>query len=101
MKKKSVPNTLASFKAIHDPSVRYANKIREGLKSLAAEGKEAWENEADFIRRCGTSTHVVSKLSDQFSDYWINVPRRGNIRTVRVWFGNKRIAAKARSTSND
>ena len=94
--KKKPANTLADFKAAHDPSTKYINRIKEGLKSLAAEGPEAWENEADFIRRCGTSVHAVKPYYDQFKDHWINVPRKGNIRTTRVWFGDKRIAAKAR-----
>lgn len=95
--KKKVVNTLADFRTEHDRMTMYANKIKEGLKSLAAEGPEAWENEAEFIRRCGTSTHAAKICYDQFKDHWINVPRKGNVRTVRVWFGDKKVAARARA----
>lgn len=95
MKKKSV-NTLADFKAVHDPSTRFANKVREGLKSLAAEGKEAWEHEGEFIRRCGIAAHQLTKHRDQFSDFWVDLPRSSSSQKKRAWFGDKRVAAKAR-----
>jgi hypothetical protein len=94
--KKKVANTLVDFKTRHDRSTIYINKIKEGLKSLAAEGPEAWENEGEFIRRCGLATHQMSSFREQFKDHWIKVPRRGNSRVMAVWFGNSKVAAKAR-----
>ncbi len=95
--KKKVTNTLASFKATHDQSTRFADKIREGLKSLAAEGPEAWENEGKFIRRCGMSPAYFGEYVSQFKDHWVDVPRAAKSQVKRAWFGDKRIAAKARS----
>lgn len=94
--KKQNKNTLASFKSAHDPSTRHAEKIKQGLKSLAAEGKEAWENEGEFIRRCGMATHQFADFREQFKAYWVDVPRTGGSQVKRAWFGNPKVAAKAR-----
>jgi hypothetical protein len=96
MKKKSVPNTLADFKSTHDPSTRFADKIREGLKSLAAEGPEAWENEGKFMRRCGIAATCMPDLREQFRGHWVEVPRISGSQVKRAWFGNAKVAAKAR-----
>ena len=96
MKKKSTSNTLADFKATHDSSTRYVEKIRAGLKSLAAEGPEAWENEGKFIRRCGVAVWKIHEFHDQFKDHWVTVPRTRNSQVKRAWFGDKKVAAKAR-----
>jgi hypothetical protein len=97
MKTNSKQRDLASFKSLHDPSIRYINKITAGLASLAGEGKEAWENEGEFIRRCGMAVHTFSGLRDQFKEYWVYIPRSGTSQVKRAWFADKRIAAKARS----
>lgn len=97
MKKKPTQNTLADFRSTHDSSTRYADKIKVGLKSLAAEGPEAWEHEGKFIRRCGMAAHQFPDFRDQFKDYWVNVPRNRESQALRAWFGDKRVAAKARA----
>lgn len=94
--KKKPTNTLADFKAAHDPSTKYINRIKEGLKSLASEGPEAWENEGKFIRRCGMANHQFPDFRDKFKCHWVEVPRSNNSKAKRVWFGNAKIAAKAR-----
>ncbi len=94
--KKPVKNTLASFKAAHDQSTRFADKIREGLKSLASEGPEAWENEGKFMRRCGIAPCFMGDIRDQFKSHWVDVPRTTGSQVKRAWFGNAKVAAKAR-----
>jgi len=96
MKKKSTSSTLADFKSAHDPSTRFADKIRAGLKSLAAEGPEAWENEGKFMRRCGVAPTCMTDLREQFKAHWVEVPRVGGSQVKRAWFGNAKVAAKAR-----
>ena len=88
--------TLADFKAEFDPDVKIPNKIRDGIASLAKEGPEAWEYEQEFIRRCATSTTYFSRYRDQFAEFSVELPSNGKSQKVRAWFGNKKVAAKAR-----
>jgi hypothetical protein len=96
MKKKSSSNTLADFKSTHDASTRYAEKIKSALHSLSLEGPEAWENEGKFMKRCGVAASVFPDFREQFKDYWVDVPRTSGSQVKRAWFGDKKVAAKAR-----
>lgn len=92
----SKPKTLNDFKAQFDKSVKVPEKIRAALKDLAAEGPEAWESDADFVFRCGTNFATISRYREQFADHVVEVPGINTSKRRRVWFGDKRVAAKAR-----
>lgn len=89
--------TLADFKAAYDPNVRIPTQIRAALASLQAEGKEAWEYEMDFIRRCGERVGNVqlTAFREMFADYQVKVREKGKNDKV-IWFGDPKVAAKAR-----
>lgn len=86
--------TLAAFKAEFDPSVKVPEMIRAALKSLAAEGQEAWEFDKEFVARCGTNYASMTPYLEQFADHIVMISTRN--KKVRVWFADKKVAAKAR-----
>lgn len=89
--------TLADFKAEYDPDVRIPAKIRAGLASLLAEGREAWEYEQEFLRRCGTgvgNSHITM-YRPPFEKHIVEV-KQGGKNLKRVWFADVKVAAKAR-----
>lgn len=90
------PKNLIDFKAAFDPDVKIPEKIRSALKSLASEGPEAWEMDRDFVIRCGTNFAMLSRYRDQFLEYIVEVPGVNTSKKRCVWFGDKRVAAKAR-----
>jgi hypothetical protein len=88
---------LAAFKMEHDPNVKVPIKIKAALASLLAEGKEAAEYELDFIKRCGPgvgATHIAA-FREQFAAHIVTVRANGKSEK-RVWFGDPKVAAKAR-----
>lgn len=96
-KPKAAGRTLSDFKAAFDPDVRIPAQIRAGLKSLLAEGPEAWEYEADFLRRCGQgvgNTHI-SRYRPQFEKHIVVVRIKGK-NDKNVWFADVKAATKAR-----
>jgi hypothetical protein len=96
-KPQATPNakTLATFRQAHDPRVKNPAKIRAALKSLAAEGPESWEYEADFCRRAMLSHNQISPYRDEFAAHIVEVrPDGKNIKCV--WFASAKVAAKAR-----
>lgn len=88
--------TLADFQAAHDPDVKIPTKMRAGIASLRAEGKEAWEYELDFCKRCDIGGGVIGKYREQFIEHIVLV-RPGRSGTLKnVWFGDVAVAKKAR-----
>lgn len=93
---KQTPKTLADFKSAYDPNVKIPTRIREGLVSLAKEGPEAWEFEVDFIKRCGLSVTQFAAFREPFSDHIVETRPERTSNVKRVWFGDKKVAAKAK-----
>ena len=93
---KGKAKTLADFKSEFDPTVKIPASIQQALTSLAKEGPEAWEYEQDFIRRVGTSSTYFAQYRDQFIEHAVDLPRSRSSQRSRVWFGDKKVAAKAR-----
>ena len=91
-KQKDTGKSIASFRALHDKSVIFPAKIRAGLKSLG----NAWEYEADFIKRCGLSQPEFGRYRDQFSDFFVSVRERGSF-SKRAWAGTKKYADQMRA----
>ena len=87
--------TLAEFRSQFDPDVRVPELIRAGLKSLLAEGQEAWEYEQEFIARCGqgVSNANIGKYRPQFEKH-IVVTRGKNPKNI--WFADPKVAAKVK-----
>jgi hypothetical protein len=94
---KKTAKTLADFKAEYDPDIRIPALINAGLKSLLAEGPEAWEYEIDFIRRCGPGVGLATMAlyREKFAKHFVEV-KHGGKNPKRVWFADVKIAAKAR-----
>lgn len=92
---KAAVKTLADFKSEYDPEVRVPAKIKAALASLLAEGKEAWEYEADFTKRCGVGSAHIANFRDQFAAHIVVVRHQGR-NEKRIWFADLKIAAKAR-----
>lgn len=80
---------LSDFRAIFDKSFIIPKRIKEGLKSLGAQG---WEYEAQFARVCGVSLADLSAYRDEFSDYIVQVNRDGR----RAWAGSPALAGQMR-----
>lgn len=97
MAKAKKQNDLAAFKAEYDPDIRIPAKIRLALASLLAEGHEAWEYEADFLKRCGqgVGNSNITTYRPQFERHIVEV-RVGGKNSKRVWFADVKIATKAR-----
>lgn len=93
---KKSEKTLASFRALFDPDVRIPAAINAALESLAKDGgPEAWEYEADFIKRAGISTSQIGVYREQF-DKHIAVAREKGKSEKKAWFADSKVAAKAR-----
>ena len=88
--------TLAEFQAAHNPDVKIPARIKAGLASLLAEGKEAAEYESDFVKRAGISPTLIGKYRDLFAKHVVVVREGGKSTPKNVWFADTGIAAKAR-----
>lgn len=92
---KPATKTLEAFRKVHDRSVTVPNKIRAGLADLEAkEGPEAWEYEADFVKRATISQTDLGQFRAQFEDHIVEARVKSN--TKRVWFVNTAHAKKMR-----
>ena len=89
-------SSLADFQAAHNPDIKIPAKIRTGLESLLAEGKESAEYETEFCRRAGIGPSVIGKYREQFAKHVVPVRPEGSSSTKNVWFADIKIAAKAR-----
>lgn len=87
---------LSTFRASHDRSVIVPNKIRAALAELEkSEGAEAWEYEAEFIRRAKLSQSDIGTFRDQFTAHVVDtVGNKGK----RIWFAQAKVAKAARET---
>ena len=88
--------TLADFQAAHNPDVKIPTKIRAGLASLLAEGKESAEYEAEFVKRAGVTISQIGKYRDQFAKHIVVVREERKSSPKNVWFADTGIATKAR-----
>jgi len=88
--------TLDDFRANHDRSVIVPNKIKAALAKLLEIGPEHYEYEADFIKIAGISQADIGLFRDQFLDHVVETPKTHASREKRVWFGDRKVAAKVR-----
>ncbi len=96
MTKSPKKKTLAEFKSLYDPNVCIPAAIRAGFASLlAAEGPEGWEYELDFMKRCDLNVTKLAQFRDQFEKHIVIVRPAGKTER-RIWFGDVKIAEKAR-----
>lgn len=90
--------TVAEFRSVHDRSVVIPNKIRAALAELLKVGPEHYEYEVEFMKRLqGVSVADMGMYRDQFEEYVLEVqiPGKGSNKR-KVWFGDKKVAAKLR-----
>lgn len=96
MASKVAAKTLNDFRSEFDPDVKIPAKIKAGLAALLAEGREAWEYESDFMRRCpGIGNGNFAKYRSQFEKHIVVVKQDGK-NPKNVWFADAKVAAKAR-----
>jgi len=92
--------TLADFRSKFDRSVVIPDKIRAALAALAKEGPEAWEYEGEFIKRAMISQSDMGLYRSGFEEHVVVVKDIGRSTSGngrKVWFADKKVAAKARS----
>lgn len=86
--------TLADFKALYDKNVYVPNRIRAAFAAmLEKDGAEAWDYEADFIKRAGISQTDASAFREQFAEHVVETSGKS---PKKVWFASAKVAAKAR-----
>ena len=95
-KEKVAVRTIAEFRSNHDDRVKIPRQIEAALASMRKEGAEHWEYEADFIRRAGIHGMQLIKYRSLFEDHVVTVPSSHGKAPRRVWFGDKKVAAKVR-----
>ena len=91
---KQKAKTLADFRATHDKSVIIPAKIKAGLGALLSEGRENYEQEAEFTKRIGVSQTDMGRFRSEFADH---VVETGGKAPKKLWFADKAVAAKARN----
>lgn len=94
--KKSPVKTIADFRALHDPSVVVPTKIKKAIESLAAEGAEQWEYEAEFLERAKVTPVQLNSYREQFASHYVEAQEPGRRTPVRAWFGTTKAAKAAR-----
>lgn len=77
--------TLADFRGQYDKSYIVPAKIRDGIKTLGANG---WEYEVEFARIAGVSLNDLGRVRDQFADHVVALSRDSR----RAWAGSKKMA---------
>ena len=87
--------TLSDFRAAHDKNVIVPSKINAALADMLKEGPENWSYEADLIRRAGISQTDMGMFRDQFTDHIVETSDHRSAK--RVWFADKKVAAKVRA----
>jgi hypothetical protein len=92
----SKAKTLADFQAAYDPNVIVPAKIRNALAAMEKEGPEHHLVELDFLKFAGLSTTQLATFRDQFAAHIVETVATGGKSGKRVYFGNAKIAAKAR-----
>lgn len=85
---------LAEFRASFDPSYIVPQKIKKALAELGAR----WEEEAVFIKRCGTSLTYFARYRDRFMEHCVKTPGVHGKDGKRVWAGTKAYAKTLRKT---
>jgi len=93
---KPKPRTLDEFRSNHDRNVIVPAKINAALAKMREIGPEHYEYESDFIKFAGISQTDVSLHRDSFADHIVETTAVGGRSPRRVWFGDKKVAAKVR-----
>ena len=90
-KAKSVTgNTLDDFRAAFDKSFIVPKKIAAALEKLG----DGWEYNLDFSKTADVSINDLSMFAEQFENHIVDV---GGKTRKRIWFGDAKLAAKARA----
>lgn len=95
MSKPKPTKNLAAFRATHDRNVTVPAKIKSTLEALEkAEGPEAWEYEAEFMKRGTISSTDIGQFREQFAAHIVETKGKN---PKRVWFVSTKTAATART----
>lgn len=90
------PKNLDSFRKDLDADIRHPAIIRAGLAALlASEGKEAYEIESEFMRRCpGVGNSNIQRHRAAFAKH-IVIARPDGKNERKIWFADPKVAAQA------
>lgn len=89
--KKQSGKDIESFRQLHDKNFKVPRKIKAALAELG----EAWEYEAEFIKRCGVSNTDFAVFREDFAEHWLEA-KSDNRNAKRVWCGTVKLANKLR-----
>jgi hypothetical protein len=89
--KKQSGKDIEAFRQLHDKNFKVPQKIKAALAELG----EAWEYEAEFIKRCGVSNTDFALFRDDFVAHWLEAKTEGRS-AKRVWCGTVKLATKLR-----
>lgn len=91
---KAVGKDVEAFRELHDKNFKVPKKIKTALAELG----DAWEYEAEFIKRCGVSNTDFAMFRDDFAAHWLEAKTEGRS-SKRVWCGTVKLANKLREYS--
>lgn len=94
--KKFTPKTVNDFRSLYDPKIVVPTRIKAALDSLAQEGPEQWEYEADFLKRANVTPVQLNSYREQFAAHYVEAAAQGRRTGVRAWFGTTKAAKAAR-----
>ena len=91
--------TVADFKTAHDKDVIIPAKIKATLESAAKIGPEHYLYESELVTMTGISQTDFGRYKGQFEAHVVEIDHEGGRRLSskkRVWFPDKKLAAKLR-----
>jgi hypothetical protein len=89
--KKQLGKDVEAFRQIHDKNFKIPRKIKAALAELG----DAWEYEAEFIKRCAVSNTDFAMFREDFVEHWLEA-KSDNRNAKRVWCGTVKMANKLR-----
>lgn len=89
--RKQAGKDVEAFRQLHDKNFKIPRRIKAALEELG----DAWEYEADFIKRCAVSNTDFAMFRDEFATHWLEAKTEGRS-AKRVWCGTAKLANKLR-----
>lgn len=87
---------LDSFRNQFDKRVIVPNKVRAALAAMLNVSPEAWLEENDFAEKAGVTKEELRPHREEFDRHIVEVKLKGRSAPKRIWFGDHKVADKAR-----